>query len=181
MPSIDQLQALFMLTVVAVGAFSSALWLSMVFWTFRDMRSRSRDPFAQLFATLIVAILTVPGLIVYLILRPRETLAEAYQRELEDEALLQEIEDRAHCPGCETPVHEDWVTCPNCYTHLRKACTHCGKLMELQWNMCPYCGLSVPGHNARPRRNGSAPEPEELPEEEPLSESTPAAGTEAPL
>jgi RNA polymerase subunit RPABC4/transcription elongation factor Spt4 len=176
MPSVEQLQPLFMLMVAAFGAFASALWLSMVMWTFRDMRARSRDPFAQIFATLLVALLTLPWLVVYLILRPRETLAEAYQRELEDEALLQEIEGKQHCPGCEQPVREEWVICPSCYTRLRKNCEHCGKLMELQWNVCPYCGESVPGYSLLARRNGLAAEPaEELeaPEPEPAPLSLP--------
>ncbi|NIW47440.1 MAG: zinc ribbon domain-containing protein, partial [Gammaproteobacteria bacterium] len=68
------------------------VWISLVVWTFRDMRARSRDPFAQLLAAVVVAILPGAGLLVYLILRPPETLAEAYERALEEEALLQEIE-----------------------------------------------------------------------------------------
>jgi hypothetical protein len=35
--------------------------------------------------------------------------------------------------------------CPNCHTKLRKACHHCGKLMEIPWNLCPYCGTPAPG------------------------------------
>ena len=82
------------------GALLAALWLSLVIWSFRDMRSRSRDPFAQILATLVVALLPGLGLVVYMILRPPETLAEAYERSLEEEALLQEIEERPACPGC---------------------------------------------------------------------------------
>mgnify|MGYP003581026997 CR=1 FL=1 len=51
----------------------AALWLAMIIWTNRDMRARSRDPLAQLFVTAIVALLNVPGLLIYLMLRPRET------------------------------------------------------------------------------------------------------------
>ena len=29
------------------GAFFVALWASLVIWTFRDMRARTRDAFAQ--------------------------------------------------------------------------------------------------------------------------------------
>ena len=64
------------------------------------MRSRSRDTFAQLGSLLLVALLTIPGLIIYLLIRPRETLSEAYERSLEEEALLQEIEEKPTCPGC---------------------------------------------------------------------------------
>jgi RNA polymerase subunit RPABC4/transcription elongation factor Spt4 len=127
------------------GAFASALWLSLVIWTFRDMRSRSRDLFAQILAALVVAVLTLPGLVIYLILRPPRTLAEAYEQSLEEEALLQEIEDKRVCPGCGRHAQEDWVVCPNCYTRLKKACGNCGKLMDLPWNLCPYCATPVEG------------------------------------
>ena len=122
------------------GALLAALWLSLVIWTFRDMRSRSRDPFAQILATLVVALLPGLGLVVYLILRPPETLAEAYERSLEEEALLQEIEERPACPGCSRTVLSDWLLCPHCHTRLRKACPDCNSLMDPHWNLCPYCG-----------------------------------------
>lgn len=128
-----------------LGAFSSALWLSMVIWTYRDMRARSRDPFAQALAALVVAVLTVPGLIVYLILRPRETLSEAYERTLEEEALLSSIEERATCPGCGRATQPEWILCPYCHTRLKTLCPNCGRAMELPWKLCPHCGTPAPG------------------------------------
>ena len=52
------------------GAFLAALWISLVIWTYRDIRTRSRDPLVQTLATLFVAVLNLPGILVYLILRP---------------------------------------------------------------------------------------------------------------
>ena len=127
------------------GAFLSALWLSLVLWTFRDMRARSRDVFAQILAALVVAVLTLPGLVIYLILRPPRTLAETYEQSLEEEALLQEIEEKRVCPGCGRHAHEDWIVCPNCFTKLKKNCARCGRLMDLPWNLCPYCATPVDG------------------------------------
>jgi RNA polymerase subunit RPABC4/transcription elongation factor Spt4 len=127
------------------GAFLAALWLALVIWTWRDIRSRARDPLAQALAVLVVAALNLPGVLVYLILRPTRTLEEEYQRTLEEEALLASIEDQALCPGCERRIREDWQVCPNCHTKLKKSCQHCGKLMELPWNICPYCGTPAPG------------------------------------
>ena len=123
-----------------LGAFLAALWLSLVIWTFRDIRSRSRDIFAQILATLVVAILNLPGLLIYVMVRPRETLAEAYDRSLEEEALLQSIEERESCPGCGQRSDENWVTCPYCHTRLKKSCHHCGRAMHLRWTLCPHCG-----------------------------------------
>ncbi|MBV6466396.1 MAG: zinc ribbon domain-containing protein [Anaerolineae bacterium CFX3] len=127
------------------GAFLAALWISLVVWTYRDIRTRVRDPLAQILSALLVAVLNIPGVLVYLILRPPRTLEEEYQRTLEEETLLQALEDQPICPGCERRVREDWQVCPNCQTRLRKPCLHCGRLMELPWNICPYCGTAAPG------------------------------------
>ncbi|MEM7334054.1 MAG: zinc ribbon domain-containing protein [Chloroflexota bacterium] len=130
------------LTIVAAifGALLAALWLSLIIWAFRDMRARSRDPFAQILAGLVVAALPIVGVIIYLILRPPETLAEAYERALEEEALLQEIEERPSCPGCSRTMNPNWILCPYCHTRLKKACQDCNSLLDLQWNLCPFCG-----------------------------------------
>ena len=128
-----------------VGAFLAALWIALVIWTYRDIRGRSRDRLVQILTTLLVAVLNLPGVLVYLILRPQRTLEEEYQHTLEEEALLQALEDLPLCPGCERRVKDDWQVCPNCHTRLKKACHQCGKLMELPWNLCPYCGTPAPG------------------------------------
>ncbi len=127
------------------GAFLAALWLSLVFWTYRDIRSRTHDRLVHILASLIVLVLNVLGVIVYIILRPRLTLNEAYQQTLEEEALLSQIESRQSCPGCGSHSNPDWQICPQCHTRLRKLCVHCGQLMELPWQICPYCGTPAPG------------------------------------
>jgi RNA polymerase subunit RPABC4/transcription elongation factor Spt4 len=127
------------------GAFLVALWMALIVWAYRDIRSRARDPLAHVLSVLVVMILFIPGVLVYLILRPQRTLEEEYQRTLEEEALLTAIEEQAVCPGCERRTREDWQVCPNCQTRLRKPCQHCGRLMELPWNICPYCGTPAPG------------------------------------
>jgi RNA polymerase subunit RPABC4/transcription elongation factor Spt4 len=127
------------------GAFLAALWISLVIWTYRDIRTRARDPLVQILATLLVAVLNLAGVVVYLILRPPRTLEEEYQRTLEEEALLQALEDLPLCPGCERRVKDDWQVCPNCHTKLKKNCEKCNRLMELPWNICPYCGTPAAG------------------------------------
>ena len=121
------------------GAFLAALWVSLVIWTYRDIKSRARDNLVFILAPLIVALLSLPGFLIYLVLRPQFTLEEEYQKTLEEEALLQAIEDQPVCPGCERRIESDWQVCPNCHTKLRKSCQNCGKLMDLPWNICPFC------------------------------------------
>lgn len=125
--------------VAYLGLVAIVCWVAMIFWTFRDMRARSRDTLAQVLMAVLVALLTIPGLLIYLFLRPRETLSEAYERSLEEEALLQEIEEKPVCPGCKQRVREDWLACPHCHTRLRRPCARCGRTLELSWDICPYC------------------------------------------
>lgn len=139
------LSSLTLVLTAFTGAFIIALWVSFVIWTYRDIRARTRDPLIQTLAALLVAVLNLPGILVYLILRPPRTLEEEYQRTLEEEALLQALEDLPLCPGCERRVKEDWQVCPNCHTKLKKTCHNCSKFMELSWNICPFCGVPAPG------------------------------------
>lgn len=140
LPSLETIFSYLSIAAAVGAALLAALWLSLIIWSFRDMRMRTRDPFAQLLATLVVAALPGIGLLIYLILRPPETLAEAYERALEEEALLQEIEERPACPGCSRVADPAWILCPYCHTRLRKRCLDCDSLLELQWNLCPFCG-----------------------------------------
>jgi len=130
-----------------IGAYFVAFWFSLIVWTFRDVRARSRDFFTQALGTLLVVPpppLNLAGLVLYFVLRPRETLSESYERSLEEEALLQGIEDVEVCPACKQLTDPDYVVCPNCYTQLRKKCPDCGRLMELDWTLCAFCGSKVP-------------------------------------
>ena len=125
--------------VAGFVAFGLAVWFSIIVWTFMDIRSRSRDVLVWIFATLLVFLFNVFGLVVYLILRPHETLMQAYERSLEEEALLQEIEERPICPNCRHRVEQDYRVCPNCLTKLKDVCLNCDRLIELDWSICPYC------------------------------------------
>jgi RNA polymerase subunit RPABC4/transcription elongation factor Spt4 len=133
--------------LIAVGfstAFIVALWISLVIWAFRDIRTRTKDPLMRILALLVTAILFLPGVIIYFILRPKYTIEEEYQKVLEEEALLQNIESKPVCPGCGRRVQDDWMACPGCHTILKKKCHHCGRLLELPWKICPYCAHNVP-------------------------------------
>ncbi len=70
-------------TFLALVALSLAVWVGLIVWTFADIRSRSRDTMARVGATLLVILLNVFGFALYLFLRPRRTLLEAYERWLD--------------------------------------------------------------------------------------------------
>lgn len=130
-------------TIVAFcGAFLVAFWIALVLWTFRDMRARSRDILATVLASLLVLVFGPIGLALYLLLRPRETLAEHYERMLEEETLLRDMEEQPVCPTCQHKLQPDWMLCPHCTTQLRRPCESCGRLQDIGWKICPYCAYA---------------------------------------
>ena len=164
------------------GAFLAALWLSLVIWTYRDIKSRGKDPLIRLLAVLVVAILFLPGIAIYLILRPELTLEDEYQRTLEEEALLRSIEEAPTCPGCGRRTHDDWLVCPHCHTKQKKPCHHCGYLMELPWNLCPHCGTPAPGMRRESMTMDEAMQPLalDLPDQEPITDGNDENGHPQP-
>jgi RNA polymerase subunit RPABC4/transcription elongation factor Spt4 len=121
-------------------AYVLVLWLSAVVWVFRDVRSRTSDQASQLIAVVLVAVFNLPGLLIYLVIRPQATMTDAYERSLEAEAILHELQMTSNaCQGCHRPVEDDFNVCPHCRTRLREACRNCSKQVRTSWVTCPYC------------------------------------------
>ncbi|HET8524539.1 MAG TPA: zinc ribbon domain-containing protein [Thermomicrobiales bacterium] len=139
------------------GAYLVALWFVLVVWTYRDIEARSRSFITQIFSTLLVVLFYVPGVLLYMILRPKETLDAAFQQSLEEEYLLQDLEELPLCPSCERYVEDDFLLCPHCHAQLREPCVACARLIDLRWSMCPYCGEAQGGKRV------AAPEKVEAP------------------
>lgn len=140
---IENISNLIVAAAAVIGAISAALFAGLAVWTFRDIRSRSRDVLVQILATVMVAVIPVAGILIYFMLRPRETLAEAYVRALEEESLLASIEHQEFCPSCGRRVDSDMQFCPSCHTRLRNLCPSCGRAVHLSWDLCAYCGATL--------------------------------------
>lgn len=137
-----------------------AISVTVIFWTYRDIRQRSRDPVLQAVAVLLVLVFNLPGHWLYLIVRPRYTLTELYERSLEEEALLQDLEDQKACPTCKRRVRDEYLICPSCRTQLKEPCRSCSRPLSYAWVACPYCGLEKPpreGFGPRPARPAGRP------------------------
>ena len=132
-------------------AFFVIFSLSIVIWTFRDIRSRTQDFLTQILATVLVAVFNIGGLFIYMILRPRQTLAEIYERQLEEESLLAEMTERQTCTNCHARIEGDFQVCPSCGQKLKRPCPKCERLLELRWTFCPYCATNLTG--APPMQN----------------------------
>ncbi len=129
------------------GMLIFAYYVLLVFasavWTYRDIRSRTQDITAQVLAVALVIVLELPGLLLYLLMRPKYTLAEKYERALEEEYLRRDIEDDHVCPSCQRGVDPDFIVCPYCLTELRRRCHNCERTVDLTWQVCPYCASTA--------------------------------------
>lgn len=90
-----ELESLLRTVAGFVGAGAALLYFSLIFWTARDMAARSRESLLRAGAVLLVAGLNVVGFVAYLLLRPRETIAERYEREMIEELLARELSSGA--------------------------------------------------------------------------------------
>ena len=79
LPSVETIASYLTIAIAIFGVLLAAFWLSLVVWAVRDMRSRSRDPFASLLAGLTVLLLPFVGILIYWVLRPPQTLTEVYE------------------------------------------------------------------------------------------------------
>ncbi len=79
-----------------IEVFLVLLWLSLIWWTYQDVRRRTENGTFIALALALVIVLPFFGAVIYLIIRPPELLDEARERELELVALerrLKEIGD----------------------------------------------------------------------------------------
>jgi hypothetical protein len=134
----------FQLGIRIIVAYIVLIWLASAFWAYRDMRLRSASAFTPYVAAAAIIVFTpiffLFGLLIYRIVRPKETIAEVNERMLAEEAILAEIASHTQCANCSRPVHEDWIICPTCRNRLRRVCPNCEHLIELDWTLCAWCG-----------------------------------------
>lgn len=95
----EQFGSFLAIVIALLGGFAAAVWVAAIFWAFNDVRGRTLDIYVRLFATLLVAVLGPAGVVLYLILRPPETLDSVYVRALNEEAILRELEAGSPRPG----------------------------------------------------------------------------------
>jgi len=168
------------MTVTVLALYMAIVWVALIFWVYRDIRQRTRDPIVQTVAILLVLFFFLPGHWIYLILRPRYTLNELYERSLEEEAILQDLEDQKACPTCRRRVQDEFLMCPSCRTGLKEPCRHCSKPLSYAWLVCPYCGTDKPPRPKVTATPVAAPHPDAaLPSRPPTRPKAKAAAAPA--
>lgn len=150
----------------AAAVYLVLLWLGSAFWAFRDAGHRSRNLLAPYLAGALVVLATPAffpfALVLYMILRPGETLVEAWERRMAEEAAAEAI---PLCAACGRRTDPDWLACPACGATLHHRCASCGRLMGLEWNVCAWCGSDPSGSvvELTPRRVATSQPPARSP------------------
>lgn len=120
-------------------AYLLIMWIASILWVRRDIQSRTTDPVSHLIGVAIAVVFPIVGLPIYFIVRPTDTLMAAYDRQLEQEALLAELQTVSACPNCRRPVQDEFTVCAFCATPVNLGCIRCGHQLRLPWRFCPYC------------------------------------------
>ncbi|MDZ4803423.1 MAG: zinc ribbon domain-containing protein [Candidatus Eisenbacteria bacterium] len=96
--------------------------------------AESRGMRGALWALLIFFFASLPGFLVYLLMRTPK---------------------QRHCPNCATPVKDDYVVCPNCEAPVARACPGCGRRADPAFRVCPWCQHDLTGAGRIDRRGAS--------------------------
>ena len=127
-----------------IAIYLIVIWLATAYWAFRDMQQRSDNVILPYLAAAGIIVFTpiffILAVWVYKIIRPHEKIGEVWERNLAEEALLNEVESIQHCPGCDRRIDAEWIICPHCRTRLNRVCPNCSRLVGMDWSLCAWCG-----------------------------------------
>jgi predicted RNA-binding Zn-ribbon protein involved in translation (DUF1610 family) len=127
--------------IIFVLVILATTWLGVLFWVARDITIRSRNLLVAAASVLLVLILNIPGLIIYLMLRPSATLEDNKDYALLYQSILDK--DVYLCHSCQLPVHAEHKHCAHCGVAQTLKCAECNYKVNAAWNHCINCGAEV--------------------------------------
>lgn len=102
--------------VVAGGVSMLAMMSFVALYVYYDAESRGMK--GGLWALLIFLFASLPGFLIYLLMRTPKLRA---------------------CPVCRTTLQSDFVVCPTCQARVGQGCPSCHRHVEPGWTTCPRC------------------------------------------
>lgn len=118
-------------------------WLVIVGWVWVDSGERTTSNRRKVVYMLLVILLNIPGLIIYLIVRPSETIEEIYWADLERRYLKYETSELGDCPNCGFQLYPGFVHCSNCGLRIKVKCKQCSILIDKGHKFCEFCGYQM--------------------------------------
>lgn len=120
-----------------------AFWIVVLGWVWVDASERTTNFFMKLMAVILVAVLNILGLIIYLLLRPKQTIQELYWADLERRYLKYETAELGDCKNCKFSLQPGFNICPKCGVQLKKQCANCHVWVDKSYTYCPFCTSTV--------------------------------------
>jgi RNA polymerase subunit RPABC4/transcription elongation factor Spt4 len=117
-------------------SYFALLWLSLIIWVTKDVINRSNSLIFQSLSIILNTILPGFGLVIYLLIRPTQSLMDKYYDELEVKLSTSTF----FCIKCNEILKKEYVYCPYCSTLNQTECKTCKKLSLITYTYCPYCG-----------------------------------------
>lgn len=136
----------FMLKFCVIYFF--VVWVALIIWVAKDIAFRSNSRTFQVICVLLMILFTPLWVFLYLLIRPRKSMYDAYNQEIEWnlEILNEIVQDHIEittaeyiCPSCDEEIEPDFIVCPSCKCSLKDTCHECHKLIREGWSVCPYC------------------------------------------
>lgn len=118
-------------------------WFVVLYWVWLDSGDRTSRNLARFSYVLLVLIFNIIGLIIYLIIRPNQTIEEIYWIDLERRYLKYETAELGDCPKCGRQLFPGFTFCPNCRHKLKIKCRGCEVFVEKKNKFCPHCGSEI--------------------------------------
>ena len=118
-------------------------WLVLIGWVWIDSGERTSNLTIRIVYLALVLILNIPGLIIYLIIRPSETIDQIYWADLERRYLKYETSELGDCSKCGGQLLPGYVFCTNCGNEIKKKCPNCSVMISKGSKFCAYCGTQV--------------------------------------
>lgn len=129
------------LSAYAIALFV-VFWGIVCWWVYTDISNRTKNKYLKIASVVIVALLNILGLIIYFIIRPKDTWEELYWADLERRYLIYETADLGDCENCGYQLRPGFTNCPQCGFAIKAKCS-CGALNDKSWKFCPYCGAQM--------------------------------------
>jgi hypothetical protein len=118
-------------------------WIVVLDWVWLDAGERTSNKTARIIYLLLVVFFNIFGWIMYLILRPSQTIEQIYWADLERRYLKYETSELGDCPKCGTQLYPGYTYCPTCGLEIKQKCKSCNLYIEKNSEYCPYCGQKV--------------------------------------
>lgn len=128
-------------TVLAIAFV--IFWIIVLDWVWLDAGERTSNKTARIIYLLLVVFFNVFGWIMYLILRPSQTIEQIYWADLERRYLKYETSELDDCTKCGTQLYPGYTYCPECGLEIKVKCKSCDVYIEKNCEYCPYCGVKT--------------------------------------